>query len=234
MAADPSVRPFPAPPLSPTTFPAYISPPQSHHSSLYVSSFQLDHNADRLWYHHPWNEMSKRKDSITRLLPSTSVSRFGKEKGKEPLVISAPTQLPRRRASTVRVTSNEDPTCSEQHSPTSHPSTPILASAKLLRMTSKAGLRSLDTSSNASLRSTMSRPPGSPGQRKNSLRSKPTKPLKLDGKLPPLPLDQQPPSIRETPTLSYQGQFRRRRGDLLHRLGPSVPYMQAYDPTSLQ
>jgi len=177
--------------------------------------------------------MNKRKDSFTRLLPSTSIPRFG----REPLVVSAPIQLPRRRTSTIRVTSNEDPTYSEQHSPKSRPSTPTSASAKLLRMTSKAGRRSLDTSSNSSLRSaskTTPKLPGPPGQPKNSFRSKAPKPLKLDGRTPPLPLERQPLSGWETATPSYEGQFRRRRGDLLHRLGPSVPYMQAYDPTSLQ
>ena len=177
--------------------------------------------------------MSKCKDSITRLLPSTSTSRFGKEKGKEPFVISAPIQIPRRRTSAIHVASNEDHTGSEQGSPTSRPSTPTSASAKLLRMTSKAGLRSLDTSSNSSLRS-VSKTSSSPAQPKNSFRSKAPKPLKLDERSTALFFEQPPLSYRETGTPSYEEQFRRRRGDLLHRLGPSVPYMQAYDPTSLQ
>ena len=181
--------------------------------------------------------MSKRKDSISRLLRSTSMSRFEKEgKGKEPLVISAPIQMPRRRTSTARVISNEDSTGSEQHSPTSRPSTPTSASVKLLRMTSKAALRSLDTSSNSSLRSaskTSPKLPGSPVQPKNSFRSKAPKPLKLDEKTTFFSLEQQILTGRETASPTYEEQFRRRRGDLLHRLGPSVPYMQAYDSTSL-
>jgi len=180
--------------------------------------------------------MSKHKDSIPRLLPSTSASRFGREKGKEPLVVGVPVQLPRRRASTIRVTSNEDSNGSEQYLPTSRPPTPTSASARLLRMTSKVGLRSLDTSSNSSLRS-ISKPlptlPGSPTQPKNSFRSKAPRPLKLDEKTTTFRLEQ-PLSGRETAAPSYEEQFRRRRGDLLHRLGSSVPYMQAYDPTSLQ
>jgi hypothetical protein len=188
--------------------------------------------------HHPGDEMSKRNDSINRLLPSTSMSRFGKEeKRREPLVISAPMQLPRRRTSPVRVTPNEDPTGSEQHSPPSQPQTPTSASAKLLRMTSKVGLKSLETSSSASLRSTFksaSKPPSAPAQPKNTFRSKAPRPLKLDEKTVVLPYEQQPLSSWETATPSYEEQFRRRRGDLLHRLGPSVPYMQAYDSTSLQ
>ena len=230
MIADPSVRDFSAPAFT-TAHPEYGFPriPTIH---LFTSLF-LDHSADRLKCHRLSIEMSKRKESFTRLLPSTSMSRFGKEKGKEPLVISAPIQLPRRRTSTVRVTTNEDP---EQHSPTSRPSTPTSASAKLLRMTSKAGLRSLDTPSTSPLRSTpktMPKLPGSPGQRKNSFRLKAPNPLRLDGKAP-ASLDQQPRSSCETATPSYDEQFRRRRGDPLHRMGPSVPYMQAYDPTSLQ
>jgi len=224
------VRDFPAPAFT-TTHPEYGFP-RSSTIHLFTSLF-LDRSADRFYCHHPPIEMSKRKDSFTRLLPSTSMSRFGKEKGREPPIISAPIQLPRRRTSTVRVTSNDD---SEQRSPTSRPSTPTSASAKLLRMTSKAGLRSLDTSSTSSLRSTskaMPKPPGSPGQRKNSFRAKAPKPLKLDGKVLASP-DQESPNSWEAATTSYEEQFRRRRGDPLHRLGPSVPYMQAYDRTSLQ
>lgn len=181
--------------------------------------------------------MSKRRDSISRLLPSKSSSRFGKgEKEKESPVTSPQMQLPRRRTSAVRVTSNEDSTGSEQRSPTSGPPTPTSASAKLLRMTSMAGLRSLDTSSNSSLRSTskaLPELPGSPTRPKNSFRSKAPKPLRLDERTTAFYLEQSP-SSQETATPSYKEQFRRRRGDPLHRLGPSVPYMQAYDPTSLQ
>lgn len=178
--------------------------------------------------------MNKRRDSVSRLLPSTSVPRFGKEdKGKESLVTSPPMQLPRRRTSTVRVASNEDSTGSERQSPTSGSSTPTSASAKLLRMTSMAGLRSLDTSSNSSLRSISETSPKRPGSplRKNSFRSKAPKPLKLDEETTAFYPEQ---ALKETATPSYREQFRRHRGDLLHRLGPSVPYMQAYDPTSLQ
>lgn len=179
--------------------------------------------------------MHKRKGSISRLLPSTSASRFGKE--KEAPVLGAPMQLPRRRGSTVQVASNEDSAGTEQHSPASRPSTPISASANLLRMTSKAGLRSLDTSSNSSPQSTskpLPKTPGSPARSRNSFRSKAPSPLKLDEKPTVSHLEQQLLSSREIATPSYEEQFRRRRGDLLHRLGPSVPYMQAYDPTSLQ
>lgn len=70
-------------------------------------------------------------------------------------------------------------------------------------------------------------------QRKNSFRAKAPKPLKLDERATAFQFDQ-PHCGRETATPSYEDQFRRRRGDLLHRLGLSVPYMQAYDPTSLQ
>lgn len=146
-------------------------------------------------------------------------------------------QLPRLRTSTVRVTSNEGSTGSEQYSTTSRPSTPTSASANLLRMTSKAGLKSLDTSSNSSLRSiskTVPDLPGPPVPPKNVFRLKAPKPLKLVEKTAAVPLEQQPSGSRETATPSYETQFRRRRGDLLHRLGESVPYMQAYDTTSLQ
>lgn len=178
--------------------------------------------------------MNRRKDSISHLLPSTSVPRFGKEeKGKEPLVASPQMQLPRRRTFTVRVTSNEDYAGFEQHSPTSLPSTPTSASAKFLRMASQAGLRSLDTSSNSSLRSTSHGSPKLPLQPKKSFRSKAPKPLKLDEKTVVF-YPEQPFSGLEAAIPSYEEQFRRRRGDLLHRLGPSVPYMQAYNSTSLQ
>lgn len=181
--------------------------------------------------------MNGLKDPISRLLPPASVSRFGKEgKGKESSVTSPPTQLPRRRTSTVRVTSNGNATGSEKHSPTSAPSTPTSASANLLRMTSAAGLKSLDTSSNSSLRSVSKaspKLPSSPTRQNDSFRSKAPKPLKLDEKTTGF-YHEQPLSSHETPASLYEKQFRRRRGDLLHRLGQSVPYMQAYDPTSLQ
>ena len=180
--------------------------------------------------------MNRRKGSISRLLPSTSIPRLG-EKGKERVVVTTPMQLPRRRSSTVRAASNEDSTGSEQQSSTSHPQTPTSASAKLLRMTSKVGLGSLDTSSNSSLRSIskpLPNPPGSPVQSKNSFRSKAPKPLKLDDGTTAFNFGQQHPDSREATTPPYEGQFRRRRGDLLHRLGSSVPYMQTYGPTSLQ
>jgi len=181
--------------------------------------------------------MSRRKDSISRLPSSTSITRFGKEeKGRQPLFVSPPMQPPRRRASTIRVASNEDFIGFGQHSPTSRPPTPTSASARLLRLASQAGIRSLDTSSNSSLRSTSQRSPklpGSPVQPKISFRSKAPKPLKLDEKNVAF-YPEQPLSGLETASPSYEAQFRRRRGDLLHRFGPSVPYMQAYDPTSLQ
>jgi hypothetical protein len=186
--------------------------------------------------HRPREEMNKHKDSTSRLLPSTSISGSGEEKGKESLVTSPPMQLPRRRTSTVRVTSNKDSTGSEHYSPTSGPSTPTSASANLFRTTSMAALRSLDTSSNSSLRSPPKHSPklsGSPARRRESLRSKAPKPLGLDGRIAAFHFEQLPNS-QETAASSYENQFRRRRGDLLHRLGPSVPYMQAYDSTSLQ
>lgn len=68
---------------------------------------------------------------------------------------------------------------------------------------------------------------------KSSFRSKAPKPLKLDEKTAQTHIEQ-PLSSREATSPSYEEQFRRRRGDQLHRLGPSVPYMQAYDSTSLQ
>lgn len=180
--------------------------------------------------------MSKRKDSISRMLRSASISMSGKEKDEKPLATSVPMQLPRRRTPVVQVASNEDSTGSEQHSPMSLPSTPTSASARLLRMTSKVGLGSLDTSSNSSLRSitmTSQEPAGPSVRPKNSFRSNAPKPLKLDERTTAFYLEQ-PLSDREAATPSYEDQFRRRRGDMLHRLGPSVPYMQAYGPTSLQ
>lgn len=179
--------------------------------------------------------MIERKSSLSRLLSSASMSRFGKEEtGKEPLVVSATTRLPRRRTSTVRVTFNGDSSDSEQHSPTFRPSTTTSSSAKLHYQTSKTGLRSLDSSSNSSLRSKrLSEIPPLSARPKNTFRSKAPKPLKLDERAIPIHIEP-PPSSRETTTSSYDEQFRRRRGDLLHRSGPSVPYMQAYDPTSLQ
>lgn len=181
--------------------------------------------------------MIRQKGSTSRLLPSTSMSAFGKEgKGKEPLIISSPIQLPRRRTSAVRVTFNEDSTDSDQHSPKLYPSASTSPSAKLLRLTSKTGLGSLDTSSNTSLRSipkTSPKPQGSLVQQRSSFRSRVPGSLKLDERAP-TPHSELPLSSREPATPSYEDQFRRRRGDLLHRLGPSVPYMQAYDPTSLQ
>ena len=210
-----------------TPFPSPAFPLQFLHSPI-----TIPHQFQR---HQPRDKMNRHKDSISRLLPAASISRFGKENGKESLATSPPIQLPRRRTSTVRVPSSEDSTGSEQHSATSCSPTSASASAKLLRMTSMAGFRSLDTSSNSSIRSTSNSPklPGSPVRPKNSFRLKAPNPLRLDENTTAVYLEQ-PLSSQETATPSYKEQFRRRRGDLLHRLGPSVPYMQAYDPTSLQ
>lgn len=162
--------------------------------------------------------------------------RFGREDtGKESQVASTSKRLPRRRASIVRVAFHDDSSDSEQHSQTFHSQTATSSSAKLLRLTSKAGIRSLETSSDPSLRSVSNALQGARGslvRPRNSFRSKAPRPLKLDEK-PALLNIEQPPSSREA-TSPYEEQFRRRRGDLLHRLGPSVPYMHAYDPTSLQ
>lgn len=189
----------------------------------------------RFWSHNPRQEMVERKASFTRLLPSTSMSKLRREeKWKEHPIISSPIRLPRRRTSVVRITFEEDSSDSE-HQPTPRPRTTTSTSAKLLRLTSKSALRSLETSSNSSLRP-VSRASlevhSSPGQGKSSFRPKAPKPLKLDERTPA----SHPEHLagREATSPSYEEQFRRRRGDPLHRLGPSVPYMQAYDPTSLQ
>ena len=179
--------------------------------------------------------MIQRKSSISRLLSSSSTPRFGKEEtGKDGPITSTAKRLPRRRTSTVRVF-NEDSSDSDQRTPTLRRSS-TTSSAKLLRLTSRTGLRSLETSSDPSLRSLSKNPPeshGSPMGPKSSFRSKAPKPLKLDEKTAQTHIEQ-PLSSREATSPSYEEQFRRRRGDQLHRLGPSVPYMQAYDSTSLQ
>lgn len=180
--------------------------------------------------------MIQRKESLTRLLPLTSISVFGKE--KELPIISTPLHLPRRRTSTFQVTFDEDSSDSEHHSPILRPcpSTSASSSAMLRRLTSRAGLRSLDTSSNSSLRSISKnprichRPPVLP---KNSFRSKAPKPLKLDERVRTIHTEQVL-NGRETTFPPNEDQFRRRRGDLLHRSGSSVPYMQSYGSTSLK
>lgn len=177
--------------------------------------------------------MVQRKNSISRLLSSSSMPRFGKEEtGKDAPIASTAKRLPRRRT-TIQV-SNQDSSDSDQHTSTLSRSTS--SSAQLLRLTSRTGLRSLETSSDPSLRSLSKNLPeshGSPMRPKSSFRSKAPKPLKLDEQVAQTHVEQ-PLSSREATTPSYEEQFRRRRGDLLHRLGSSVPYMQAYDPTSLQ
>ena len=180
----------------------------------------------------PPPKMVERKNSISRLLPSTSIPRFGKEKARELPAFNTSMRLPRRRTSVLRVTFDDDSSDSEQHSPNFYPTTTAASSARLLRLASKTGLRSLETASSPSLRPTSKyslETLGSPGLSKNSFRSKAPK---LDERVSTSHLELL--SNRETITPPYEEQFRRRRGDPLHRLGPSVPYMQAYGPTSLQ
>ena len=167
--------------------------------------------------------MSKRQDPVTRLLRSASVP-----KEEEPLVIDVPIQLPRRKAPTVRVPPREGSSKAKQQPPTSCPSTPTSASVKSHRAESKAGRIAYDL-----LSKPLPKLPDSPVLSKHSFRPNAPKPLKLNEKTTAFYLER-PLNSREAATPTYEKQFRRRRGDLLHRLGPSVPYMQAYDPTSLQ
>ena len=182
-------------------------------------------------YHRQRDQMSKHKDSITRLLQSASMSK----NEEEPLVIDVPIQLPRRRAPAVRVSTRGSPNQSERSPPISSPSTPTLVSVRSHRAGSKASRTSRDASSSSA--QLVSKPlpklPDSPMLPKHCFRSDSPKPLRLDEKNTGFHLEH-PLSTRETVTLAYEEQFHRRRGDLLHRLGESVPYMQAYSPTSLQ
>ena len=155
---------------------------------------------------------------------------FRNEKGAEPPLTTTPVHLLHRRASAVRLAFSKDSIDPELRSPKLR--SPPSASTRLLSRASKVGLRSLDTSSNSSLRPLSKISPKLHGPSVQLTKKVPT-PLKLDER-DTVYYPEEPLSPREPASPSYEKQFRRSHGDLLHRFDKSVPYMQSYGPTSLQ